>query len=97
MSMGNSASRTEQVTQQQPHVEEQKKTTSFPRSFTQSHRLKVLLPPHRDFYQKLRPTNNGEILQAGGTLTGRYRQNRFLYRNGNDGLVLVCKYRCRTV
>lgn len=83
MSMGNNSSQPEHVAQQRSHVEEQKwTTTSFPRSpDTQPHRPKVLL--HRDFYQKLRPTNNGEILQSGGTLTGRYRQNRFLYKNGN--------------
>lgn len=70
--MGNIGSQTGHISQRTPS--EEKWVHSFPR--TQPSRInyhhKVL--PERDARQKLRPTNNGEILHSGGTLSGR--QNR---------------------
>lgn len=71
--MGNIGSQTGHINQ----FSEEQWNYSFPRAqtttFYQQHH-KVL--PDRDARQRLRPTNNGEILQSGGTLTGRQNQNR---------------------
>lgn len=62
--------------QRQPSViEHQWAANSFPRSPLPR------LPPHkvlpeRVAHQKLRPTNNGDILHSGGTLSGRHHHYR---------------------
>lgn len=78
--MGNIGSQTGQITQR-PLSEEQQWAHSFPRTQPRLHQNKVL--PERDARQKLRPTNNGEILQSGGTLTGRQHQHRLSLREVN--------------
>lgn len=75
--MGNIGSQTGQITQR-PIPEEQQWAHSFPRTQPRLHQHKVL--PERDSRQKLRHTNNGEILQSGGTLSGRHHQNRLSLR-----------------
>lgn len=57
---------------------------SFPRTQPRFNQPKVL--PERDARQKLRQTNNGEILQSGGTLTGRYQTDRLSL--GRDVILL---------
>lgn len=73
--MGNIGSQTGQISQRTLN-EEKQWAHSFPRSQPRLHQNKVL--PERDARQKLRPTNNGEILQSGGTLSGRHQQNNRL-------------------
>ncbi|RZC42870.1 cactin-like, partial [Asbolus verrucosus] len=75
--MGNIGSQTGQITQR-PQSEEQQWAHSFPRTQPRLNQHKVL--PERDARQKLRHTNNGEILQSGGTLSGRHHQNRLSLR-----------------
>lgn len=73
--MGNN--QTHHTTQQSTIEAEQQWAHSFPRSPPiRAYPLKVL--PERGLHQKLRPTNNGEILNSGGTLTGRHQQ-KILY------------------
>lgn len=74
--MGNIGSQTGQITQR-PQSEEQW-AHSFPRTQPRLYQHKVL--PERDARQKLRHTNNGDILQSGGTLSGRHSQNRLSLR-----------------
>lgn len=85
--MGNLTSQTGHVTRSRPSTVEHELPALFRKNaISTSHRQKVL--PHRDFYQKLLPTNNGKILYSGGTLTGRYRQNRYRYRNNSNDMVI---------
>ncbi|EFA12801.2 hypothetical protein TcasGA2_TC001864 [Tribolium castaneum] len=79
--MGNIGSQTGQITQR-PLPEEQQWAHSFPRTQPRLHQHKVL--PERDARQKLRHTNNGEILQSGGTLSGRHHQNRLSLRENSN-------------
>ncbi|KAJ8982829.1 hypothetical protein NQ317_010450 [Molorchus minor] len=67
--MGNIGSQTGHISQRSPPEEQW--AHSFPRTqpLRHSHQLKVL--PERDARQKLRQTNNGEILHSGGTISGR--------------------------
>lgn len=81
--MGNIGSQTGHINHQRPLPEEQW-VHSFPRTQPRLFQHKVL--PERDARQKLRHTNNGEILQSGGTLTGRQQPNR-LSLDRNDGPV----------
>lgn len=66
--------------QRQPsELEQHWSTGSFPRSpLPRLPPLKVL--PERDAHQKLRPTNNGDILHSGGTLSGRHQY----YKHQNE-------------
>lgn len=69
--MGNIGSQTGHISQRT--TTEEQWAHSFPRTqpprINYQHQHKVL--PERDARQKLRPTNNGEILHSGGTLSGR--------------------------
>lgn len=77
--MGNN--QTHHTIQQAPVEIEQQWAHSFPRSPPiRVYPHKVL--PERGLHQKLRPTNNGEILNSGGTLTGR-QQERILHEIEN--------------
>lgn len=70
---------------QQTQVEQQW-AHSFPRSPPlRAYPHKVL--PERGLHQKLRPTNNGEILNSGGTLTGRHQQQKLLFENDERRIV----------
>lgn len=67
--MGNIGSQATHISQRQAEVEQQW-ANSYPRSPPpRLYQHKVL--PERDSRQKLRPTNNGEILHSGGTISGR--------------------------
>ncbi|KAJ8970013.1 hypothetical protein NQ314_001442 [Rhamnusium bicolor] len=66
--MGNIGSQTGHISHRT--VPEEQWAHSFPRTQpSKLHQNKVL--PERDARQTLRPTNNGQILHSGGTLTGR--------------------------
>ncbi|KAJ3639536.1 hypothetical protein Zmor_002891 [Zophobas morio] len=74
--MGNIGSQTGQIT---PRPPEEQWAHSFPRTQPRLHQPPKVLP-ERDARQKLRHTNNGDILQSGGTLSGRHQQNRLSLR-----------------
>ncbi|XP_060516187.1 uncharacterized protein LOC132695750 [Cylas formicarius] len=67
--MGNIGSHTGQISTRL--TTEEQWTHSFPKS--QHTRLQHKVLPERDVFQKLRHTDNGEILQSGGTLSGRHQ------------------------
>lgn len=71
--MGNIVSHNQR---QPPELEHQWAVNSFPRSpLPRLSPLKVL--PEKAIHQKLRPTNNGDILHSGGTLSGRHHHYKF--------------------
>ncbi|KAF2900917.1 hypothetical protein ILUMI_05269, partial [Ignelater luminosus] len=76
--MGNNGSRTGNITQRQSLEPEQQWAHSFPRNPPRVFQHKVL--PDREAVKKLRPTNNGEILHSGGTISGRHQQTLSLER-----------------
>lgn len=70
--MGNNGSRSGNVAQRHPIEPEQQWAHSFPRNPHRVYQHKVL--PENEIGTKLRCTNNGEILQSGGTISGRHHQ-----------------------
>ncbi|CAH0561821.1 unnamed protein product [Brassicogethes aeneus] len=72
--MGNIGSQSGNISPK--NVLEEQWAHSFPRTQPRLQQHKVL--PERDSRQKLRHTNNGEILQSGGTISGRPNFNRSL-------------------
>lgn len=79
--MGNNGSRTAQIAPRQP-IEPEQWANSFPRSPPRPNYQQHKVLPERDVTQKLRATNNGEILHSGGTLSGRHvQQTLSLERN----------------
>lgn len=67
--MGNNASQHTEAEQQWAH--------SFPRTQQKFNQNLKVLPelPGAGIQPKLRPTNNGEILYNGGTISGRHQQH----------------------
>ncbi|KAJ8911059.1 hypothetical protein NQ315_015113 [Exocentrus adspersus] len=78
--MGNSGSQTEQTNQRT--LTEDQWANSFPKTYVPRLNYQHKVLPERDVQQKLRPTNNGDILHSGGTLSGR--QNRPPPRRNNQ-------------
>ncbi|KAL3289899.1 hypothetical protein HHI36_023286 [Cryptolaemus montrouzieri] len=76
--MGNIGSQSGQLKYKNNNSENLQWANSFPRTQTriQHSQLKVL--PEKSAEIRLRHTENGEILQTGGTLTGRQIQSKFI-------------------
>lgn len=80
--MGNIGSHGGSTVQHPPIEDDKKWSHSFPRTPPKTFQQHKVLPD-RDGALKLRPTNNGEILHSGGTLSGRQHQHRLSFEDKN--------------
>lgn len=78
--MGNNASQSGNIAQRQQVEPEQQWAHSFPRTPQRLNQHKVLPDVSADILvqQKLKPTNNGDILYSGGTISGRHQSTSSL-------------------